>query len=129
MENLFEDKIGKQLKDLLKTKNEWIPQYNNRILPPFIMGKEKHNNKTGVNVFGSDTITYKSFGRKKNVPLVYFCEFETENDGHELQMNIHYKFHKKTGNRVKRAPSPPRKRDATSCQMSNGAGYPASWIT
>ena len=77
--------IEEQLKECLKTNNEWKPDFNERTLPPFVMGKAKHNNRTGLNTFDSDTKVIKSFGRKKRPPLGYTCEFNTEEDGNYIQ--------------------------------------------
>jgi hypothetical protein len=80
--------IGKELKETLKTENVWIPQYRNRFLPAFIMGKAKHNNKTGVNKFGSGFTTFKSFGRRKKIPFAYSCNFKTEEEGWIIALKL-----------------------------------------
>lgn len=88
MENLKMDKIGGQLKEFLKTENEWIAHYNRLVLPPFEMGKEKHNNRTKTNVRGSSLTKFKSLGRKRRVPQYYICEFNTEEECRKLQNKL-----------------------------------------
>jgi len=88
MENTGKTKIGGQLKDFLKTKNEWIAHYNRLVRPPFNMGKEKHNNRTKVNVHGSNITRYKSLGRKRRDPQYYMCNFNSEEECCELQRKL-----------------------------------------
>jgi len=83
------DIIGQQLKEYLKTNNEWIPYFNDRILPSFKPGgKKKHNNRTGLNTFNSDTKVYNSNKRNKIIPLSYTCDFETEKEADNVRIKL-----------------------------------------
>ena len=81
-------KIENNLKELLGTENEWIPQYNNLILPAFIMGKAKHNNRTGINKFGSGITKFISYGRRNRRPIAYSCDFKNDNDGYMVLFKL-----------------------------------------